>query len=119
MICNAGTGESIARWYDKWANDTLETTMPHLLSYAKEKQTTLAHATNLDNDSFYDMFHLPMSSIAVQQSYVVREMINNRTRQQSPDIWQFYWGGTKYSNQRIYLEFIGNPSDAPKHFHWL
>lgn len=72
-VCKAGTGETIALWYDKWADDTLVTTMPHLHSYAKNKQTTLAQATNLDEDNFYDMFHLPMSSIAAQQSCCKRD----------------------------------------------
>ena len=35
------------------------------------------------------------------------------------DSWQFYWGGSKYSNRRIYREYIENPIDAPKPFHWL
>ena len=36
-----------------------------------------------------------------------------------PDSWKFYWGGTKYSNKRIYLEYMGNPADAPKPFQWI
>ena len=103
-------------WQMGWCY--LENTIPHLHSYAKNKHITLAQATNLDVDSFYDMFYLPMSSIAVQQSNVVRELINNKAGIQSANIWQFYWGGTKYSNNRIYLEYIGNPPDAPKPFHW-
>ena len=103
-VCNAGKGDTIALWSDKWADDILENTMPHLHSYVKNKHITLAQATNLDVDSFYDMFYLPMSSIAVQQSNVVRELINNKAGIQSADIWQFYWGGTKYSNKRIYME---------------
>ena len=64
--------------------------MPHLHSYVKNKHITLAQATNLDVDSFYDMFYLPMSSTTVQQSNVLRELINNITGLLSDDTWQFY-----------------------------
>ena len=81
--------------------------------------TTLATVNNMEDSEFYDLFHLPMSSIAVQQSANIRELINNRENQQLSDSWKFYWGDTRYSNKRIYLELMGNPVDAPKPYQWI
>lgn len=60
-----------------------------------------------------------MSSIAVQQSNNLMSMIDDRMNTTSEDTWHFYWNNTKYSNKRIYLEYIGNPPDAPKPFQWI
>ncbi|XP_073367712.1 uncharacterized protein [Aegilops tauschii subsp. strangulata] len=53
---------------DVWQQDTLVNTFPQLHSFAKEENITIANAIDATENDFYSMFHLPMSSIAVQQS---------------------------------------------------
>ena len=71
--------------------------MDQLFSYTKNEHITLEAATNLDDSNFYEMFHLPMSSIAVQQSTQLRTLINDRGNQTEMDSWKFHWGGSNYS----------------------
>lgn len=118
-ICYAGKGDTIKLWSDKWCSHTISQLMPQLFSYAKKADTTLASVSNMEDSEFYELFHLPMSFIAVQQSTNLRELINNRENQQLSDSWKFYSGDTKYSNKRIYLELMGNPVDAPKPYQWI
>ena len=118
-ICYAGRGDTIKLLPDKWCSYTISQSMPQLFSYAKNADITLATISNMDVSEFYDLFHLPMSSIAVQQSINLIELINNRENQHLPDSWKFYWGATRYSNKRIYLELMGNPVDAPKPYQWI
>ena len=112
LLCKVGDGSTFRLWYDKWEDDNLENKFPQLFSNAKNKDIPFAATHDIATEGLYEMFHLPMSTIAVQQSISLRNMIsiasnNNR------DNWHFYWSSTRYSTKSIYLELIGNPPDTP------
>ena len=74
------------------------------------------YATN----DIYEMFHLPMSTIAVQQRFDLQEVLNNNVGNISSNVGKFYWSNNKYSTKRTYLELSGNPTPgAPKPFKWI
>ena len=77
-ISYAGNGNTIKLWSDKWCSQILSQAMPQLFSYVKNLEITLASASNMEEDEFYDLFHLLMSATAVQQSINLRMLINNR-----------------------------------------
>lgn len=59
-----------------------------------------------------------MSTIAVEQSITLKEMITTSMDNTTNDCWKFYLFG-KYSTKRIYNELLGNPPDAAKPFQWI
>lgn len=64
-ICNIQYGSTGKLWYDKWHDEKLLVLYPQLFSFAKDKDITIASAHVFAMNGFYDMFHLPMSSIVV------------------------------------------------------
>ena len=120
IVCSVGIGNTISLWYEKWCSQPLMNMMTQLFSYAKNDHITLEAASNLDDTNFYEMFHLPMSSMAVQQSNEMLEIISNiHQDNDNKDCWQFLWKGNKYSNRKIYLHLIGNPPKAAPPFQWI
>lgn len=85
-------------WHDNWNGEKLMHTFPQL--YARDKDTTIATAHEIISADYYDMFHLPMSSIAVEQSIRMQEMIMENISTNSKDTWNFKWASTSYSNRR-------------------
>ena len=118
--CIPSTGNTISLWHDKWNEDTLQSRFPHLYSFSKDSECTIASAIVSSTSNFYEMFHLPMSSMAVQQSNEMLEIISNiHQDNDNKDCWQFLWKGNKYSNRKIYLHLIGNPPKAAPPFQWI
>lgn len=64
--CVIKAGTSAQLWKDKWGDRTLDMIFPQLFSFAKNKDILVTEAVESANIDFYDMFHLPMSTIAVQ-----------------------------------------------------
>lgn len=114
--CKPASGDTILLWKDIWQADTLQSKFPQLHSYAKNDNITIATALEYIDSDFYDMFHLPMSSIAVQQSQELQNMLNEGANNSYRDTWQFRWQNKHYSNNKVYLHLIGNPPVAPKPF---
>lgn len=118
-MCKFMAGNTVMLWCDKWNGKTLMNTFPQLFSFAKDKHITVAGAHHTMTSDMYDMFDLPMSSIAVEQSYNVHILINQTINANHNNKWNFYWSDKVYSNKRIYLELIANPPDAAKPFQWI
>ena len=108
-ICKPAKGNTVLLWKDVWQQDTLVNTFPQLHSFAKEENITIANAIDATENDFYSMFHLPMSSIAVQQSQVLYNILRSVISRDNNDTWQFKWQSKHYSNKRIYLHLIRNP----------
>jgi hypothetical protein len=57
--CNLGDGKSAFFWYDLWLDACLQQKFPHLLSFAKKANATIAEIVN--TEFIEDLFHLPLS----------------------------------------------------------
>lgn len=91
-VCNPKAGGTVKLWQDRWHDDSMQNMFPQLYSYAKNTECIIASASTSIQNDFYEMFHLPMSSIAVQQSHCLLNLIivlnidsNNK------DSWNFLW----------------------------
>jgi hypothetical protein len=60
---------------------------PHLFSFAKNKAMPLSDAWNGSSDSIYNLFHLPLSTIAHEELTSLRENIHDQDLNDENDIW--------------------------------
>jgi hypothetical protein len=65
--CSVNNGQSIQVWKDKWDDSYRELDLPQLFSFSKDKEQSMASVLSINNESFYDMFHLLLSVMAHQQ----------------------------------------------------
>lgn len=77
-ICRVGYGSTVKLWHDKWQDDMMMAKYPHLYSFTIDKDITIDSALKHTRNDFYDMFHLLMSSIDVQQSLLPLTSISGK-----------------------------------------
>ena len=66
-ICSANSGNTISLWTDKWNDEPMQNKYPQHFSYVKKKDKTIKEVYDMNVDNIYNMFHLPLSTIALQQ----------------------------------------------------
>jgi hypothetical protein len=89
-ICNIGSGKSICLWNDKWGDEEIvESTYPHLHSFAKDPSNNVSKALNEANIN--NLFHLPLSHIAHQELQELRTELVDATTGNLVDSWNFEW----------------------------
>lgn len=54
-------------------------------------------------EDYHSMLHLPMSTIAVQQSVTLLQMLTRETGNHNIDSWIFKWSSGKYSTKKYTL----------------
>jgi hypothetical protein len=59
--------KSCLLWTNKRIEPNRDEEYPHLFSFAKDKSIPIDNAWNAQNDSLYDIFHLPLSTIAHEE----------------------------------------------------
>ena len=65
FTCKAGIGNIVRLWKDEWTQDKMINKYPHLCSYAKDQEISLANAVDIcAHDISTNLFHLPLSLIA-------------------------------------------------------
>ena len=100
-ICKPSKGNTALLWKDIWQQDSLINIFPQIHSFAKNENITIANAIDSTDNDFYSMIHLPMSSIAVQQSHVLFNILRSITKRVYNDSRQFKWQSKHYSNKKI------------------
>lgn len=91
---------------------------PELHSFAKDKLITVKEAKLNINDRLQNLFFLPLSMIAFDQSNELKEMLNNIQNDGDKDLWKFPWNSPGYSTRKVYLELNKYPK-ALVIFKWI
>jgi hypothetical protein len=60
---------------------------PHLFSFAKNKTISLSSAWDGNNESLYNLFHLPLSTITHEEFHSLQEDMQNHQLSTQEDIW--------------------------------
>jgi hypothetical protein len=60
----------------------------------------------LDNDSIYNLFQLPQSTVAHQELHDLQEEINEITVSNQHDSWVLQGSNRTFSTKRIYIELV-------------
>jgi hypothetical protein len=79
---------------------------PHLFSFAKNKDISFLDAWNESNGSIYNLFHLPLSTIAHDELLSLRDDIHDQDLNDENDMWSPSWGDY-LSTQKMYNNLIG------------
>jgi hypothetical protein len=69
-------GESTLFWQDRWNGQPLESEMPELHSYAKNRKITAKQAMNTED--LTHLFHLPISETAFSQLQQMIHLLQER-----------------------------------------
>ena len=118
--CNARKGNSVLLWKDQLQNgthSTLQGIFPQLHSFAKNTDISVRKAAISAGTNAHDLFHAPLSNIAMQQHDELQEILLSYYQDGEADSWSFKWGNY-YSTKKIY-EAILNPSVATASFKWI
>ena len=99
-------GRTCLLWSDMWLGMAPETSFPELYSFAKNKRITIRAAKN--EDSFQNLFHLPLSEEAYSQFIQLQDCINNIQLAGTKDTWGFSWGSNHFSSSKIYKQLRGH-----------
>ena len=105
-------------WKDQLQNDThntLQGIFPQLHSFAKHTDISVRKAAI--SAGTRDLFHTPLSDIAMQQHDELQEILHTYYQEDEVDSWSFKWGNY-YSTKKMY-EAILNPPVAPTPFKWI
>jgi hypothetical protein len=108
-------GESCLFWKDKWRDQSLINNYPELVSFAKNKNISVAIA--LAQDDMTQLLHLPVSEVAYAQ---LKNLIQNADQIQlntEQDIWKYSWGNT-FSSSRAYRIIVGQSQHHPS-IRWI
>jgi hypothetical protein len=84
----------------------METLYPHLHSYAKNENITLNQAIN--EESLYNLFHLPLSVIAHQELHDLQDDLNDLSTTNQNDTWNLRTSNKNFSTKKIYRASIGD-----------
>jgi hypothetical protein len=100
-------GKTVALWKDNWDNSIRQDEYPHLHSFAKNQNIIFDKAMEISNENIYDMFQLPLSTIAHEELHNLEHEILNMEITGDHDIWSFNWGNS-FSTKKVYRELMGN-----------
>ena len=70
-------GNNILLWNDKWNNEVREDKYPHLHSFTRYENISVARAMTIANNSIYGIFHLPLNSFAHEELHILEEKLAN------------------------------------------
>lgn len=104
----AGSGETILFWKDKWNGKILHLTYPHLFSFADDENISL-HSVMIQ-DSLQDIFNLPLFEEAFEKFCEIDIPIQSIQQTNVVDKWSYIWGNDRYSPCKAYKHVIGTPS---------
>jgi hypothetical protein len=69
----------------------------------------------MNEDLYYDMFQLPLSIVAHEQSIQLKECLEGMMNMTDFDKWLFPWKDARYITKNVYLALL-NPPKAPAPF---
>jgi hypothetical protein len=79
---------------------------PHLFSFAKNKDISFSDAWNESNGSIYNLFNLPLSTIAHEELLSLWDDIHDQEPNDENDMWSPSWGDY-FSTKKMYNSLIG------------
>jgi hypothetical protein len=85
------SGKSVILRKDNWNNSIRQDTYPHLHSFAKNQNIGIDRAMGINNENVYDMFHLPLSTIAHEELHNLEQEFTDLEITGDHDIWSFNW----------------------------
>lgn len=103
-------------WSDMWLGMIPETSFPELYSFAKTKTTTFSSAMN--EHSFQNLFHLPLSEEAFSQFTQLQNLMDSFHFDDARDTWGYNWGSNFFSSSKVYKQLRSNNPVSTK-FRWL
>lgn len=112
---NLQNGESTLFWQDRWNGQPLESEMPELHSYAKNRKITAKQAMNTED--LTHLFHLPISETAFSQLQQMIHLLQQRGTSSEQDLWTYSWG-QKFSAAKAYKYLMGH-QHIHNAFRWL
>lgn len=94
-------GSTILLWYNVLSDNYLEEQLPHLYSFAKNKNMSIA--TYRENKSPLMIFHTPLSAEAFQELHILHQRMDSIQNQSiQKDTWIYYWGSDRYTSSKYY-----------------
>jgi hypothetical protein len=105
-------GKTCSLWKDKWMNSNKLEEYPHLFSFAKNQDISFAEAYDNNNESIYNLFHLPLSTVAHEELMNLQNDMFDQELSGENDIWSPAWGDY-YSTKKMYNTLIGE-HDTPQ-----
>lgn len=108
-------GRSCLFWTDNWTAQNPANTAPELYSFAKNKAISVQSALNIHE--FSDLFHLPVSEVALTQMQLMSDNLNDFTLSQNKDKWNYSWGSV-FSSSKMYKALMDHPVVHPA-FKWI
>jgi hypothetical protein len=105
-------GKTCSLWKDKWMDGTGQEEYPHLFSFANNQEISFADAYSNNNGSIYNLFHLPLSTVAHEELINLQNDMHDQELNGENDIWSLVWGDY-FSTKRIYSTLIGD-HDTPQ-----
>jgi len=88
-------GQTCFFWTDNWMPQTPAVTAPELYSYAKNKSISVQKAVS--SDIFSELFHLPVSQVAVAQMENLQSNLLTINLSDGKDKWSYTWGSHLFS----------------------
>jgi hypothetical protein len=79
---------------------------PHIFSFAKNKDISFSEAWNESNGSIYNLFQLPLSTIAHEELLSLRDDIHDQDLNDENDMWS-PTRGDNFSTKKMYNSLIG------------
>jgi hypothetical protein len=96
-------GKTCSLWKDKWMDGTRQEEYPHLFSFAKNKEISFADAYSNNNGSIYNLFHLPLSTVAHEELISLQNDMHDQELNGENDIWSPFWGDYFSTKKSIIL----------------
>jgi len=107
MACvNILDGTTCLFWDDLWLNRVPKFHFPELYSFAKNKSISLRSALEVQGPD--DLFHLPISAIALQQLTVLAQELASIQDSSDHDIWSYIWSSPFFPSSKAYKHLIGH-----------
>jgi len=105
-MVNIQDGVSCLFWDDLWLNRVHKIQYPKLFSFARNTRISLRFALEVEGSN--NLFHLPISAIALQQLTSLAQELSTLQESSDPDIWSYIWGPPYFSSSKAYKHLTGH-----------
>ena len=105
-MVNIQDGVSCLFWDDLWLNRVHKIQYPKLFSFARNTRISLRFALEVEGSN--NLFHLPISDIALQQLTSLAQELSTLQESSDPDIWSYIWGPPYFSSSKAYKHLTGH-----------
>lgn len=98
-------GDTCFLWQDPWNNIVPKHYFLELLSFAKNKFTTLSRAGEFED--LNQVLNRPISSEAYAQLLLLAQLLESLPNDNQEDIWTYIWGSPLFTTTKAYKQLIG------------